>query len=81
MLNLNGVTITPNPNGTKTAILTRKCPICGTEHSITVSQRELLDGQNKIRSGALIQDAFPTWTPSDREFIISGICSKCWDNM
>lgn len=81
MLNLNGITIAPNPNGTKTAVLTRKCPFCGIEHSITVSQREFLDGQNMIRGGALIQDAFPTWTPSEREFLMTGICDKCWDNM
>lgn len=80
MVNLNDVVFSPAAKEDM-VVLTRKCPICGIEHSITVSQREFLDGQNKIRSGALIQDAFPTWKPSEREFIISGICDTCWDNM
>lgn len=31
--------------------------------------------------GALIQDAMPSLSASDREFLISGICGVCFDLM
>jgi hypothetical protein len=33
------------------------------------------------RNGKLIQDAMPTLSVDDREFLISGICGKCFDEM
>lgn len=33
------------------------------------------------RSGMLIQDAFPELSAEDREFLISGLCPKCWNNI
>lgn len=81
MVNLNGITIAPNSNGTTTAVLTRKCPFCGKEHSITVTQRSYLDGMNLLKKGALMQNAFPSWTPDEREFLMTGICPKCWEEM
>jgi hypothetical protein len=35
----------------------------------------------KYRQGAHIQDAMPTLTPGDREFLISGVCEPCFDEM
>lgn len=79
MVNLNG--IISKPAGDGKATLTRKCPWCGKEHSITAKQDELLRGLDDLSRGGHIQDAFPTWTPSEREFLMTGVCSKCWDNM
>ena len=81
MVNLNGIEVISNWPPKKTVTLKRKCPFCGKEHSIEVKQRGYLDGMNKLRGGALIQDAFPDWTPDEREFLMTGICPKCWDNM
>lgn len=61
--------------------LTRTCPFCGKPHSITVDREEYYSGMTARERGALIQDAFPNFTPSQREMIMTGICDKCWDNM
>jgi hypothetical protein len=31
------------------------------------------------RNGKLAQDAFDYLSPDEREIIISGVCSSCWD--
>lgn len=31
--------------------------------------------------GALVQDAFPDMSPSERELLVSGICGDCFDAM
>ena len=43
---------------------------------ITVDQLE-----NYYLKGMLLQDAFPNLSPSQREFIKTGITSKEWDNL
>lgn len=52
-----------------------ECVICGHEHFMWVEEADLLDWQN----GKHAQDAFPYLSANDREMIISGICSPCWD--
>lgn len=81
MIDLSNVTFMLNKDGTNTATLTRPCPICGKEYSITVNQHTYLDGLNLLLTGALIQNAFPTFTPDEREFLMTGICPTCWGNM
>jgi hypothetical protein len=61
--------------------LTRTCPFCGKAHSITVDRNEYYSGMTARERGALMQNAFPNFTPSQREFIMTGICDECWDNM
>ena len=39
------------------------------------------DQVNKYNNGALIQDAFPNLTASQREFIMTGMTDDDWDNM
>jgi hypothetical protein len=41
----------------------------------------LYSGLEKWKAGMRIQDAFPTFNPDQREFLMTGICSKCWDEM
>ena len=55
----------------------RYCPICGQYHEVLVYEDDYAAWQN----GALAQEVFDYLTPDEREIIISGICSKCWDKM
>lgn len=81
MVNLNGITSAPHSTDSSLVILTHKCPWCGKEHSITVNSNDYIDGIAAQCDGAMMQDAFPTWTPSQREFLMTGICDNCWENM
>jgi hypothetical protein len=54
------------------------CPICGKEYGIYVNGE---DDFNWSFKGVLTQDAFPYLSASERESLISGICSECWDDM
>lgn len=57
--------------------LQRTCRICKKEFEIKVWNTDFF----KYRQGALIQDAFPYLTPSQRELLISGLCADCWNDM
>lgn len=61
----------------KDMTLSTTCPICKTETEIAVSASDYLEWVE----GKSAQDAFPYLSANEREAIISGICSKCWDNM
>lgn len=76
---MNQIKITPATSTTCT--LTRTCPFCGKEHSITVDQNALTEGMQKYKEGALIQNAFPTFSADEREFLTTGICPTCWDSL
>lgn len=54
----------------------RNCPLC------KAPQTKMFDEEQyrKYEGGALIQDAMPNVSADDREFLISGICPKCWDS-
>ena len=64
-----------------TITITKLCPFCGKSHSIVVDREEYYTGLIARNRGALIQDAYPNFTPSQREMIMTGICDECWDNM
>lgn len=49
------------------------CPFCGAEHSVEVDLAQFEAWQN----GELIQRAMPDLTPTEREQLISRMCSKC----
>lgn len=53
------------------------CHFCKAPQSVTVNKTDL----DKFRDGRFAQDCFPDLSPSQREFLISGICDKCWDDM
>ena len=65
----------------RTIRITRRCPFCGQHHEQTFNKEELDCGLKLHEAGALMQDAFPNFTPSQREFLMTGICDSCWDNM
>ena len=58
----------------KTIDIERSCPFCGVTQKVTVDKKQY----EKYRQGALAQNAFPNLSPTEREIIITGICSRCW---
>ena len=55
----------------------RPCVFCGKVHSIDLMEYEF----NLWREGTLIQEAMPDTSVEDREFLISGICPKCQEDI
>ena len=53
------------------------CPWCHEDNEVSVP----FEGWLSYQMGALVQDAFPDLSASDREMLISGICPKCWRAM
>jgi len=59
--------------------ISTECHVCG---KVFVSPLFQYDQYVRWQNGAHAQDAFPEWSPSDRElFLISGTCGKCFDEM
>ena len=54
-----------------------RCPICGKMNSIEIYKKDFEAWQN----GALIQNVMPYLTAKERELLITGTCSECWDKM
>lgn len=53
------------------------CIYCKKAHHLKVDAEAAI----KFRDGGYAQNCFPELTPGEREFLISGICSDCWDKM
>lgn len=50
-------------------------------HELPLTLEAFQIGYERIRTGEIIQEAFPRLTPPDREFILSGIKPERWDKM
>ena len=61
--------------------IVRRCPLCGKHHEAEFNKSELDAGLELRDRGYMIQDAFPTFTPEQREFLLTGMCPACWNNM
>ena len=57
--------------------ITRNCPFCNTPQTKEFDEEQY----HKYRAGTRIQDAMPNASEDDREFLTTGICPKCWDNI
>ena len=57
--------------------ITRNCPFCNTPHTKEFDEEQY----RKYKAGTLIQDAMPNVSAEDREFLITGICPKCWNSI
>lgn len=57
-------------------IVTPPCPFCGHESTIKVDPR----AYSRWIWGTLIQDAFPDWSADQRELLMTGAHSGCWDS-
>lgn len=55
----------------------KKCPICGKATESRVNTEDYV----KWQEGMLIQQAFPYLTADEREMLISGTHSDCWEAM
>ena len=68
-------------DGEYTIFKTIQCPRwlggCSSTQEIKVRTSDL----NRYNRGVLMQDAFPYLDAGQRERLISGICSICWDKM
>ena len=53
------------------------CPFCGKESFVNVSYEGYWAWQN----GELIQNALPELSANERELLMTGICSDCWESM
>ena len=65
-------------------ILKVSCPWCGKKQTMTLTGKKLQEykeGKVRYNAGYLAQHAWPTFTADEREFIMTGICPKCWDTM
>ena len=65
-------------------ILETVCPFCGKKQQLNLEgDRAIAYKQGKIayEAGYMIQAAFPSFSPDEREFILTGICPECWNNM
>lgn len=66
---------------TWTLCLSRICPICGNVHEICVNKFDYFMSIELYKAGTLVQHAFSNFTNDEREFVITGICPTCWDNI
>lgn len=53
------------------------CIYCRTPQSVTVPAEALI----KFGQGGFAQECFPNLPAHAREFLISGICDKCWNEL
>ena len=66
----------------KNIVFSRICPFCCKEHQMSFSSKEYHEGSKRYSNEkCMIQDAFPSFTPSQREFLMTGICDDCWNNI
>ena len=54
-----------------------RCPMCGKLHTVDVND---IDFQ-RWQAGVSIQNAFPYLSADEREILMTGTCSKCWNSM
>jgi Na+-transporting NADH:ubiquinone oxidoreductase subunit NqrF len=57
----------------------RQCPITGAINELDLNISE--NQWTSYKAGGLAQNCFPSLTPDEREFIISGILPGEWDNL
>ena len=52
------------------------CPNCGKTHNVAMTQEQAYDWEH----GGKVQEVFPDWSPSEREKLLTGMCSdECWN--
>ena len=49
------------------------CPFCGKVSEISIDFDKFMEW----KEGKKVQDAFPELSPSERELLITGMCSEC----
>jgi hypothetical protein len=62
-------------------IQTPTCPECGHWGEIKMTREQWEFGKTASWQGELIQNCFPNQTPAEREQLMNGYHSACWDKM
>jgi hypothetical protein len=62
-------------------IQTPTCPECGHWGEIQMTREQWEFGKTASWAGELIQNCFPNQTPAEREQLMNGYHSACWDKM
>lgn len=62
---------------TQQALVAKTCPCCGKEESHPIP----LEGYMKFKGGMLVQRALPELNECIREFLITGMCADCREEM
>jgi len=65
-------------------IIETTCPFCGKERRLVLESGRIdayKKGKLAYESGVNLQRAFPSFTLSERELILTGICDDCLDSM
>jgi len=52
-----------------------RCASCSALHTVRLTAEQ----EQRWRDGAYIQNVAPELSPANRELLISGTCSTCWD--
>lgn len=68
-------------NGNKTIVTAKNWTGNVQQVEMDIIFHVFLTAWEKYNNGALIQDAFPMLSASDREFILTGTTKKEWDAM
>ena len=59
------------------SVIAGPCHFCKQPQEVRAKTTDL----EKFRGGGFVQDCFPYLSAPMREFLISGICDTCWNNM
>lgn len=57
-----------------------RCVNCGKLNVVYVNNEDWEEYYNS-EERRYIQDIFPYLTPQERELLISGVCSQCWEDI
>lgn len=59
------------------SVIAGPCHFCKQPQEVRAKTADL----DKFRAGGFAQNCFPYLKPPEREFLISGICDACWNDM
>lgn len=63
---------------TSTNYVCPKCVVCGRQTTMTLNYEQF---RNWVDNRLLIQNAFPDMSAEDREMLLTGTHSECWEEM
>lgn len=69
-----GQTVEQDPKNTDNVLIKGKCQVTKKDHSVSVPKQ----GFYGWKAGQLIQQALPTVSSDDREFLVSGTSPEGW---
>lgn len=67
--------VRPGPGPGEIVVTCPPCPLCGKRAELVVPQ----EGFERWRSGEYIQVALRAFPPDEREMLMTGYHSACWD--